>query len=308
MKKFFAIEGGRLVEREEGILRVYAAPTPDERAELRASLGIHDYDLDSALDPDEISRVEFDRHGTSIIWKRPSRELTEGAAFNVGSVGFFLRENTLTILSHESIASFGEKEFAGVSSIYSFLLRYFFFTIRQYLAHLKAIKRTTAQLEVALTSSVENKELLRMFELSESLVYYHDAIESNGSVLAKLKNRIEKFPFTQRQLGLLDDAIIENAQCAQQANIYSHVLAGLMDARGNIINNNMNVLLKNLTIINVVFLPLGLFASMGGMSEYSLMLASFGVSQGVGYMLFSVVMVAVGLIFWALLRRRNGSG
>ena len=81
-----------------------------------------------------------------------------------------------------------------------------------------------------------------------------------------------------------------------------------LDARGNIINNNMNVLLKNLTIINVVFLPLGLFASMGGMSEYSLMLASFGVSQGVGYMLFSVVMVAVGLIFWALLRRRNGSG
>ena len=38
MKKFFAIEGGRLVEREEGILRVYAAPTPDERAELRGML------------------------------------------------------------------------------------------------------------------------------------------------------------------------------------------------------------------------------------------------------------------------------
>ncbi len=31
-----------------------------------------------------------------------------------------------------------------------------------------------------------------------------------------------------------------------------------MDARGNLVNNNMNTLLKNLTLINVVFLPLNL--------------------------------------------------
>jgi magnesium transporter len=173
---------------------------------------------------------------------------------------------------------------------------------------LKAIKRTTAQLEVSLTSSIENKELLQMFDLSESLVYYHDAIESNGTVLAKLKNRSEKFPFTPRQLALLDDAILENAQCAQQANIYSNVLAGLMDARGTIINNNMNVLLKNLTIINVVFLPLGLVASIGGMSEYTRLAEEHGWNLFVGYSLFCVAMVVIGFVMWALLRRRNGTG
>ncbi len=303
MKKCYAIEAGRLVEREDGILRVYLAPTPEERTELRTALGIHDYDLDSALDPDEISRVEFDRHGTTIIWKRPSRDQADG--FSVSSAGFFLRDNVLTIVSHESIATFNEKEFIGLSSAYSFLIRYFFFTIRQYLAHLKAIKRATADLEVTLTKSIENKELLQMFDLSESLVYYHDAIESNGNVLAKLKNRSEKFPFTTRQLALLDDAILENAQCAQQANIYTNVLAGLMDARGNIINNNMNMLLKNLTIINVVFLPLGLLASIWGMSEYSRILENFGWGLLGGYTLFTLAMGVLGVLFWALLHRNN---
>lgn len=44
-----------------------------------------------------------------------------------------------------------------------------------------------------------------------------------------------------------------------------------MDARGTIVNSNVNVLLKNLTLINVIFLPLTFIASIGGMSEFSMM-------------------------------------
>ncbi len=49
--------------------------------------------------------------------------------------------------------------------------------------------------------------------------------------------------------------------------MYSTVLSRIIDARGNIISNNMSVLLKNLAIINVIFLPLHLLASIGGMPE-----------------------------------------
>lgn len=37
----------------------------------------------------------------------------------------------------------------------------------------------------------------------------------------------------------------------------------------------MNVLLKNLTIINVVFLPLAVLASMGGMSEFTIRIRDY---------------------------------
>jgi magnesium transporter len=65
-----------------------------------------------------------------------------------------------------------------------------------------------------------------------------------------------------------------------------------MDARGTLVNNNMNVILKNLTMINVIFLPLNLIASIGGMSEYSFM--TRGIDWRVSYALLAVAMFFIG--------------
>jgi magnesium transporter len=161
-------------------------------------------------------------------------------------------------------------------------------------------------LQEKINTSMENKHLIQMFNLSESLVYYLNAINSNGAVLTRLRAHAERAGFAADDLALLDDLLIENNQCFKQAEIYSTVFAGLMDARGSLINNNMSVLLKNLTIINVVFLPLNLIASIGGMSEYSMM--TQGLDWRVSYVIFLVAMVAIGLITAVLLRRVNIGG
>ena len=48
----------------------------------------------------------------------------------------------------------------------------------------------------------------------------------------------------------LENLKIENEQALKQAEIYSEVFSGLMDARASIVNNNMSQLMKKLTIIN----------------------------------------------------------
>jgi magnesium transporter len=121
-----------------------------------------------------------------------------------------------------------------------------------------------------------------------------------------LSARSEKLDFTKQQVDFLDDIVLENRQCARQAQIYSTVLSGLMDARGTIINNNMNVLLKNLTLINIVFLPLNLIASIGGMSEYSMM--THGMSLRTAYFVFSLAMVVIGWLTWFVLVRYIDKG
>jgi magnesium transporter len=148
---------------------------------------------------------------------------------------------------------------------------------------------------------MENRHLLQMFNLSESLVYYVDAIEGNGAVLAKLRSISNQLGFQNRHLEMIDDIILENTQAVRQATIYSSVLSGLMDARGTIVNNNMNVLLKNLTLINIVFLPLNLIASIGGMSEWSMM--TKGLSWWVSYSLFSFAMMVFGWVTWLLMKK-----
>ena len=298
MKTYFKLKEGKLVscDAEGATVRVFNVPNEEERKEITEELGIDVYNLDSALDPDEISRVEFDRKHISIIWKLPSKGTETGMAFDVTSMGFFLDGSKLTIISSESSESFLQAEFRSMNTLQGFILRYFAYTTRQYLSQLKAIKQTTAQLELEITSSAANEVFLKMFDLSERLVYYINAIEANGGVLTKLRDRVERFELSIRQIGFLDDIILENRQSARQAQIYSTVLSGLMDARGNMINNNMTTLLKNLTLITVVFLPLNLIASVGGMSEFTLMMKEYGLDWRIAYPLFFIIMAALAWV------------
>ena len=91
----------------------------------------------------------------------------------------------------------------------------------------------------------------------------------------------------------VDDLAIENAQCLEQAQVYANVFTGLMDARASIVNNNLNVLMKRLTVINVVFMPLNVISGVGGMSEFSMMTKS--IPWPIAY---SVFMLCLGIIGW----------
>lgn len=163
-----------------------------------------------------------------------------------------------------------------------------------------------AEREHKFNSSMENRHLMQMFNLSESLIYYLNALHSNGALLTRLRNHAEKEQFGSQAIGLIDDLIIENNQCYKQAEIYSTVFAGLMDARGNLMNNSTNQLLRKLTLINVVFLPLNLIASIGGMSEFSMMTA--GTPWWVAYSLLLLAMLLAAGAMSLGLRRLTGHG
>jgi len=98
---------------------------------------------------------------------------------------------------------------------------------------------------------MENKYLLNLFSIEKSLVYYLSAINSNGFAIEKLKHNAAKIGFSESSLEYLDDIIIENTQCYRQAEIYSNILASLMDARVSIVSNNLNILMKTLNIITI---------------------------------------------------------
>jgi magnesium transporter len=74
----------------------------------------------------------------------------------------------------------------------------------------------------------------------------------------------------------------------------------LMDAIVGFVNINQNKVIKQLTIISIIFMPLNFLAGVGGMSEYSMM--THGIPWPVSYSLFSVGMVLVGWITYVCLR------
>jgi magnesium transporter len=124
-------------------------------------------------------------------------------------------------------------------------------SVLHFLEHLKVINSISEELEQKINTSMENRFLISLFALEKSLVYYLNAINTNGVLLEKLRNNAIKIGFNQDDLEYLDDLIVENSQCYRQAEIYSNILASLMDARVSIVSNNLNVLMKRLNIITI---------------------------------------------------------
>jgi len=304
VKSTFAIRGGVIVPADEADAPIvlYSSPEIHERQQITEQFHIEPYDVESALDVDEVSRFEATADRVLVIWKRPlNASSDQQIRLDVASLGLFLVQDRLVIVMGGEPISFTAKEVQNVSSPLELVLRFVLHTIHHFMGHLRVVKQITAELESKTITSLENRYLLQMFTLGESLIYYVDAIEANSTVLSRLRTYVERLGLQKSQIDALDDIILENQQCARQAEIYSSVLSGLMDARGSIINNNVNVLLRNLTVINVIFLPLNLLAGIGGMSEFSMM--THAVDWRISYSLLLMFMVLVGLTTWIMIDR-----
>ena len=86
-------------------------------------------------------------------------------------------------------------------------------------------------------------------ETGKSLVYFTTSLRSNEAVLEKLikLESIKKYP---EDTELLEDVIIENTQAIEMANIYSGILQSMMDAFASVISNNLNDVMKILSVIH----------------------------------------------------------
>ena len=305
MLKQYQIVDNKVVESESSTARihVYISPDDEEKKHLLAAFNLDEHTLNSALDPDEISRLEFEPDHVAMIFKRPKNYSSKDHfLFKVASVGLFLFKEHLIVVMTDDIQLFSGKLFARVTSLLDVALRLIGRTITHFMEHLKVINMITDSLEQKINTAMENKYLLNLFTLEKSLVYYLSAISSNAMLIEKIKNNAAKLSLTPDNLDLLDDITIENNQCNKQAEIYSNILSSLMDARASIVGNNLNILMKTLNIITICIMVPTLVVSMFSMNvEIPLNERSpyyFWLIMGL-----AIVSVAGFMFFW---KRRTG--
>lgn len=239
------------VEESASVL-VYINPTIEEKDLLVGNYNIDAHTLQSALDPDELSRLEFEPDHAAVILKRPQNySAADEFLFKVSSLGIFWYRERVIILLMEDIQLFDGKIFLKVNSIGDLVLKIILRIIYHYIDHLKVINMISDSLEQKINTSMRNKYLINLFTLEKGLVYYLNAINSNATVIERIKNNRARLGLENEQIEMLDDIIIENTQCQRQAQIYSDILASLMDARVSIVSNNLNILMKTLNLITI---------------------------------------------------------
>jgi len=300
MQRKLYISDGKLIEEGEGeaVVFIYLAPDEAERRYLVDQLKVDEHTLISALDPDELSRLEFEPEHVAMILKRPKRHAADDSfLFKVLSTGVFLFKDRLVIVSADDPSLFEGKPFTRIQSIQDIFLKLIYVSILHFVGHIKGITLIANELEQQINTSMENKYLLNLFMLEKSLVYYLNAINSNGVLIEKIRNNAAKIGLNQENLEFLDDVVIENNQCRGQAEIYSQVLASLMDARASIISNNLNVRIKTLTIITIAIMLPTLVVSLFSMNV-RIPLASFERAFWIIAAMAAISAMAVAILWW----------
>ncbi|MBE6391326.1 MAG: magnesium transporter CorA family protein [Lentisphaerae bacterium] len=305
MLKCYNLVDGRIVrcpDGESGLIQVYSEPSDEEKSYLVEKCGIDGHTLASALDEDEISRVEFEDTHVAVIMKCPRDVgMDRRMEFRVSSVGAFLFSDRIIIVQIEDMPLFehGRMPLRG-NSIPGILLRLLHQSTRHFLQHLRIIRTISEQIEKKIEYAITNKSLVNMFALLKSLTYYESAVGANMLLMGKLRSASERIGFKEAEREFLEDISIENKQCDNLARIYAATLKNMSDARTSVASNNMAVIMKYLAIINIVFMPLTVITGLGGMSEFTMM--TEGIWWPHAYSALAVFMVVIGFVTYLLVR------
>lgn len=268
MRSYYRVaeDAGTVVrcDPQDAQIIVFNSPTVEDEADLLEFYNIDYHTLHSSLDPDELSRLEFETDHAAIIFKRPkSFSADDNFLLKLTSTGVFVYEDRIVVVMPDDAPLFEGRAPLRIFTVQDVILRLLYQSISHFEGHLKAINMLSDSLERRIISSMETRYLLNMFALEKSLVYILNAIHSNAALFDKMKAST-RLGLDHEQTRILEDIIIENQQCLRRSEIYSEVIAGLMDARASIVSHNLNILLKQFTIwtiaIMIANLVVGIFS------------------------------------------------
>jgi magnesium transporter len=267
----YAFVGGR-VERAprltKGCWVNVVNPTKDNLPLIAEHFKIPIDFLTASLDVDETARVEVDDGATLFIVKVPYFEEQADILYITIPIGIIVTNGVIiTVCPREQsvLQSFIDNKVRNIAGGHRFILQLMLRATVLYLQHLKQLNNAANIIQKKLERESRNKQLIKLFNIEKSLVYFTTSLKSNMLMLERLK-RLRGFDHSEENEELLEDIATECKQAIEMANIYSDILSGMMDAFASVISNNLNIVMRLLTSITIVLTIPVLIASFFGMN------------------------------------------
>ena len=271
IRMFRTSEGAihEIQEPQDGCWIALTNPTATEIFEISEQFQIEVDDLRAPLDEEERSRIEVEDDYTLILVDVPMiEERNDKDWYGTIPLGIIVTDKMILTICLEDTQVLTRFMEGRVRNFFTymktrFILQILYRNASMYLRYLRIIDKKSEQVEEKLHLSPRNQELIELLELEKSLVYFTTSLRSNEAVLEKLikVESIKKYP---EDTELLEDVIIENTQAIEMANIYSGILRSMMDAFASVISNNLNDVMKILSVITIVMsIPTIIFSAYG---------------------------------------------
>ncbi len=227
--------------------------------------------LEKLLDTEELPRIETEGDITLIVIDVPYiYDHKTKNKYSTLPLGFILSKEYLITISTKNTEVLDEIKNNKIKTLFTykktrFIIQVLLRNANLYIKYLNIINKEIEAKEKILIKSTSNKELISLMNIQKSLVYFTTSLNANDIILDKLSkgNVIELY---DEDLDLLEDAMIENRQGIETANIFREIIGSMTDTYATIISNNLNEVMKFLAGITIVFSIPTMIASFMGMN------------------------------------------
>lgn len=292
----------------------YYKPQKEELLILTDKLGIHPLSIEDCFDEKQVSKIEYFNTNTFIIinsFSYISRELF------IDEVDLFLGKNFLiTVSGYNSEARRPLNDLSGIIAKGQTKVHtgpdHLMHTIIDYVVDEKykafdEMEDELMEAEESLITDVENFKPVLLVQIRRKLMALRKSLFHEREILIKISRGDE--PFINKKLVVQYRDIYDHLnKFFELTETYREIETSLMELYSSLLNNRMtkmsndtNSSVRRLTMITTIFMPLSLIASIGGMSEYSMITGPS--NWRITYPLFILAMIITAVVNYYIIKR-----
>jgi len=302
------------VKREGGFLWLdYCQPSKEELSALMEPLGLHPLSIEDCLDENQIPKIEDYPRNTFVLFNTftyTQKTLT------IGEIDFFLGDNFLVTVG--GLSPNGQPALKGAEHSVELDLG----SARQgpaFLAHvildrivdqkfmaIEALEDDLDTAEDTILADHQHFNPAELVRLRRDLVTLRKSLFHEREILVKICRKDCLF-ISDKAIYYYRDIYDHLAKSFELTESFRDLVTSLMEMYLSTINNHMtmaanetNIIVRRLTFITTIFMPLTLLAGIGGMSEWSMMTGPS--NWHIAYPAFLLGMVVLGVANYFVLK------
>jgi magnesium transporter len=301
--------------REGGFIWLdFFGPVREELSSLTDTLGIHPLSVEDCMDEKQVPKIEHFPKNTFIIFNAFSYM---ERALHIDEVDIFIGENFLITVSGynsenrrpmKGIDEFIELELENARKGPAFLMHVIMDHIVDQKFHaIEVMEDELEESEEFLLANPEKYNPAELVRLRRFLLDLRKSLFHEREILVKIC-RMDCPYIADKAIFHFRDIYDHLAKFLELTENYREIVTSLMELYTSLLNNIMtkasnqtNQSVRRLTLIATIFMPLTLLASIGGMSEWSMMTGPS--NWRLAYPLFLLAMIIIGIVNYYLIKR-----
>jgi len=289
-------------------------PARDDLEALAQPFGLHPLAIEDCLDDQQIPKIEDYPTNTFILFNKFHYEAKE---LHIDEVDLFLGRNFLILVSHNM---HGDPSFLDRLEQMAALERenvlqgpdYLLHVVLDYLVDQKfhsvaALRDELDGIEESIIADIASFRPEELMRLRRSLLMLRKSITHEREILVRICRKDSHF-INEKSIYEFRDIYDHLSKFFEETEIYREMISSFMEMYLSMMNNRMTMLanrtnrvVRRLTMITTIFMPMTLLSGIGGMSEWSMM-----TGQGnwkIAYPAFLVLMMMVGIVSYVILKK-----